>query len=691
MSGFPYVLQIFLLVQLCIMTGYLSNKILLALWRKKRGTTSCKQLVRVSQFLLVLSILLPILIPARTVPQPLYSSSFEKPLSDSIDGLKLKLGKKLVTESNRSPSPAPSQPRSWLSVVENTSLAQIFFITLLFLIGVGYVRLFKNLFLLNKLLKTSYRLRQIHKLTIGVSEKITVPFSTWFFGTRWILIPQDILTDKNKFALCLAHEMEHQRAKDTFWAFLVALISPLFGLNPFFSKWKEMVSELQEFSCDEVLIGRRKLSVRKYADCLLHVAEAALRSRLQLVAVAGMANNPLNIKTSLERRIRMFSSYRKHRPKSYLLGVFTLMSALSISAVGFSFKSAQVDKMGGDVPNPGVAVLDPHVQEVTQNILANAVREYIATSGFAIVSEAKTGRLLAVANVDIEPSMPHSPHWALGLRLEPASVMKAVIAAAAIEKGATFYDEVHNCEKGTLLVEDKEYGDWKAFDKLTTAETVIQSSNICGIKIARKLGAKNIGTTLKDFGFGPEGVTSEFPEARPGVLPSITEVGEQHYVAQVSSGYRHFSTPLEIVQAFGAIANGGNLLKPVQANVGANIPPTILKRVLSEKTSEEMRKMLLGVMSGAEGTARLEQSKKYKLGGKTGTGHSPWLADESTILKRSQIAHFVGFGPVEAPELVVYVGIQDPKNEKGQKAHGSSHAAPVFREIMDKLLDERKK
>jgi len=277
-----------------------------------------------------------------------------------------------------------------------------------------------------------------------------------------------------------------------------------------------------------------------------------------------------------------------------------------------------------------------------------------------------------------------TPHWALSLRVEPASTMKALVAAAAIQNGKTKPDELFNCENGHYQIEGHDFGDWKSFDELTTADTVIMSSNICGIKVAQKLGFAGLVQALTDFGFGTGGTTTDFPEARPGYFISPKTTSPGVFTATVGVGYGgvHLS-PLEVVQAFGAIANGGKLMKPLSADAPESAVQKI-RQVISLKTSDQLKGILAQV--AIRGTAAHLHTSLYKLAGKTSTAYAPEFSEHDKLGGESHMAGFVGFAPYDKPRLVVYVGVMNPKDGKDHGAHGSSHAAPVFREIAEKVL-----
>ncbi|MGZ3657382.1 MAG: penicillin-binding transpeptidase domain-containing protein, partial [Bdellovibrionota bacterium] len=308
-----------------------------------------------------------------------------------------------------------------------------------------------------------------------------------------------------------------------------------------------------------------------------------------------------------------------------------------------------------------------------------------AQSGFAIVADPQSGRILAVANVDNRGA--RSGHWSLAERFEPASIAKGLVVAEALEEGKTTPEERYFCENGNYLYNGNVFHDWKekGFGKISTTKIIAQSSDIGSLKIAERLGESGVRNMLERFGIGPGGTASEFPESRPGVLPGNSLKQKGVLLPYVTYGQGFQATPLEIVQAYGAIANGGELLEPHSANVGGR---KVIRRVLSRENAEKMRRILREVV--LNGTARdYGQSKLYSTAGKTASGFSeemnePIWGHASQI---TNVAGFVGFAPVESPRLEVYVGIHNPGDTKNG-AHGSTHAVPVFRKITEAVLSE---
>lgn len=375
-------------------------------------------------------------------------------------------------------------------------------------------------------------------------------------------------------------------------------------------------------------------------------------------------------------------SPRRRKSVAIVLGTLSMIATATVAYGAQQFLRPQLPTL----PNPGTAVFDPAVQKIAEDVLSKAVQSYKAKGGFVLVSDPQTGKLLAAANVSNVPTR-KGKAWSLSYLLEPASVMKGITAASAVDNNVTTFDETFDCGNGTYLYGHNLFHDWKPFAKLTTTYTVVHSSNICGIKIGERLGSKGLAKTVHDFGFGPGGTTEGFPEALAGDVPTIDQLTEEEYVALIATGYTvqdvFHITPLEMVQAYGAIANGGKLMKPISAQ-DPDSAATVVRQVLSPKTSQGMKVVLQKVVQ--EGTGKPAESRLYTTAGKTGTAYTPGAPEHDTLGGERAIASFAGFAPVGNPRIALYVGIIDPTNSKDHQPHGSEHAAPVFREITERVL-----
>ncbi len=133
-----------------------------------------------------------------------------------------------------------------------------------------------NIARLRRLIGRSYKWRTFGSLHLRLSDEIHVPFSTRSLSRRFIVVPSSMLTQPEQLRITLAHELQHMRCRDTDWELLLVLLRPFFFWNPAFIIWKRNLENMRELSCDQVLLQRRKVSPRAYADCLIAVCENSL-------------------------------------------------------------------------------------------------------------------------------------------------------------------------------------------------------------------------------------------------------------------------------------------------------------------------------------------------------------------------------------------------------------------------------
>lgn len=124
---------------------------------------------------------------------------------------------------------------------------------------------------LRRLIGDSYVWRRFGKLDLRLSDATMVPFSTRGLFRRHIVIPSGMLARPVELRIALAHELQHMRRNDTEWELVLVLLRPLFFWNPAFWRWKQALEHLRELGCDQVLLGRNRVTPRAYADCLLTV------------------------------------------------------------------------------------------------------------------------------------------------------------------------------------------------------------------------------------------------------------------------------------------------------------------------------------------------------------------------------------------------------------------------------------
>lgn len=338
--------------------------------------------------------------------------------------------------------------------------------------------------------------------------------------------------------------------------------------------------------------------------------------------------------------------------------------------------------------------IDNVIQDISEKALAEGVEKARAKAGFVIVSDPHTGRLLAIANFPKSDPNQLSSVRMEGMRnraltdtFEPGSVVKPIVLGAAIAEHKTTWEEHHFCDNGTY----KE-GKWSIHDthpekELTTEEIIVHSSNICTYKVARRLGPEYIYNNYLKFGFSSHANDVNFPGQMTGRI-SYWKNWKPVRFANVTFGQGLAVTALELVQSYGAIANGGNLMKPylverVESYNGAIIQSNstqVIRKVFEPDVTKKLRHILEDVV--VKGTGKNAILDQYTSGGKTGTTQKidPVLKKYSTDLR---IASFIGLTPVEDPHLVIYVVIDEPGNKP---YYGGTWAAPVFKKIAEESL-----
>jgi cell division protein FtsI (penicillin-binding protein 3) len=355
----------------------------------------------------------------------------------------------------------------------------------------------------------------------------------------------------------------------------------------------------------------------------------------------------------------------------------------TVAAPGLSFSE----------PEPGhdlYLTLDATVQHIVERELARAIEERHARRGSAIFLDPATGGVLAMASYpsfDPNDFASYSPEsWrnrAVVDVYEPGSTFKIVTAAAALEAGVVREDERIDCGMGVItLYKDIRVHDHKPYGMLTFAQVIAHSSNIGVIRVAQRIRDDRFYATLRGFGFGrPTGI--DLPGESGGILHNVEKWGllEKDYIA---FGQGISVTPLQLVSATAAVANGGVLLKPhVVAAVSrgeVRLPkypaPPVVGRPISPATARDLTRYLEGVV--IEGTGKPAAIPGYQVAGKTGTAQIPVRGGYHGYLPS-----FVGFAPADRPALVGLVAIAEPQ---GNEYYGAQVAAPAFGAITRQVL-----
>jgi cell division protein FtsI/penicillin-binding protein 2 len=271
---------------------------------------------------------------------------------------------------------------------------------------------------------------------------------------------------------------------------------------------------------------------------------------------------------------------------------------------------------------------------------------------------------------------------------EPGSVMKPITVAIAIDQGEitpwSTYDDV-----GTVVLEEDprpiDNNDHKHYGRVTMTNCLEFSINTCMADISFKLGAKLFHGSLTRFGFGQ--ITGiELEDELVGELIHWRNL-PRRTLATTAFGQGISSTPLQMVTAFAALANGGKLMRPTiidsvirEDGTVEKTQPRVVDQVITQQSSETITAML--VSSATKGFAKAGKPKGYRVAGKTGTSQIAGPGARYETGTGSTVASYAGYAPVDHPRFVVLVKIDRPKTS----IHGATAAAPVFKDIVTFLF-----
>jgi len=346
------------------------------------------------------------------------------------------------------------------------------------------------------------------------------------------------------------------------------------------------------------------------------------------------------------------------------------------------------------LPRQGARVeltLDMSLQQVTQSALQAAVSLRRAAAGVAVVMDPVTGEILALAGVPTfdpnEVRTSTGDQWrnrVISDSYEPGSTFKGILAAAAIEAGVVHAEDRIYCENGHYAVGRRVVHDHEPYGWLTFADVIKHSSNIGAAKVGERLGAARLAKAIRAFGFGvPSGI--DLPGEVAGLVRPVQK-WRRINVVTTSFGQGIAVTPVQLLRAYGAIANGGRLMRPyvvrrVVAPDGSVLRenrPQMVDQPVSAETAARVTAMLEGVVDSGTGTqARIEG---ISVAGKTGTAQK---VEHGRYSPRDRMASFIGFVPAESPRFVILVVVDSPRTA----TYGGTVAAPVFRQIAEYGLD----
>jgi cell division protein FtsI (penicillin-binding protein 3) len=374
----------------------------------------------------------------------------------------------------------------------------------------------------------------------------------------------------------------------------------------------------------------------------------------------------------------VYNEYLKGEVKSVSVGV---------DARGSSYTGDIKKAMPG---NNIILTIDEGLQYIVERELAAAMEQWKAKAVTAIMMDPMTGEILALSNrPTYDPNFPAAAgaeekrNRAITDIFEPGSTMKSILASAALEEKAVSLRDMFDVSRGAITVGGKTIHDVHRHGVLNFQEIIQKSSNVGAVKIGQRLGAAKYYEYIKKFGFGDK-TGIDFPGEVRGIARNVKNWSGTS-LAAMSIGQEIGMTPLQMVRAYSAIANGGSLMKPYivsdiispSGKVIKKMVPTEERRVISKATSDKMKDILKTVVEEG-GTAQKASIRGNLVAGKTGTAQifDPKIGRYSGDRFASS---FVGFVPADNPRIALIVVVYEPRGG----SYGGLVAAPVFRNIIE--------
>ena len=361
---------------------------------------------------------------------------------------------------------------------------------------------------------------------------------------------------------------------------------------------------------------------------------------------------------------------------------------------GWSGKIQHKSGMPFQAPTDGCNIqltLDLEYQSILEEELKRRQIETNALSATGIIMNPQSGEILAMAstpgfdNNKFETSVPTQQRIrAITDQFEPGSTFKVVSAVSAISKNTVSLEEEFNCENGKYDYYNITVRDHDEHAMLTLPQIIQFSSNIGVIKVMERIGTKSLYQTSRDFGFGSTTGISLAGETS-GKLSTLKNWSAVS-LGQIAMGHEVGVTAIQLASAYCAIANGGYLVTPrlVQQIIDRNQEviyaeePSVIRKISDEKTMENIRKMLRGVVMN--GTGHNADISGWDVAGKTGTAQK-WINGQYSNDKF--ISNFVGFFPYQDPQLLAFIMLDEPN----QPYHwGSEGAAIAFKRVMKRII-----
>lgn len=344
-----------------------------------------------------------------------------------------------------------------------------------------------------------------------------------------------------------------------------------------------------------------------------------------------------------------------------------------------------------------ITTLDTYMQDVAENALLKMMIANNSLHGTCIVMETQTGKIKAIANLGIRPDGNYLEdyNYGIGKRTEPGSIFKIATLLSLLEDKYIDTNSIVDCEGGQkifygLHIRDSHLGT----GNITVKEAFARSSNVAFAKLAEEF-----------YHSQPSKFTDHLHTLRLDTLTGVDIIGQAVPLVKkpggkfwtkttlpfMAHGYEELITPLHMLMVYNAVANNGTMMKPYLVNsirerdftVKSFSPKVLVPKICSDETLGKLKDCLLDVVESEHGTAHKLKTDLYSFAGKTGTAVT--ALDNRGYNKANKIyqSSFIGYFPVDKPQYSIAVVIQNGNASK--LAYGGSVAAPVFRDVADRI------
>ncbi len=362
------------------------------------------------------------------------------------------------------------------------------------------------------------------------------------------------------------------------------------------------------------------------------------------------------------------------------------------SRIGERLDSGEIaPPRGSDGARLHLTIHEP-IQSIVEEELMRMVEEHRPLAAYAIMAEPRTGAIMAMVqypNFDPNDRSRATPEqWRnriVGDGFEPGSIMKGVSIAGALDYGLVGLHDRFDCERGLWFHRGRSLRDaGQRHGELPVWQIVQKSSNIGTAKIALEMGEPRMFQVLRRFGFG-QTTGIELPHEGNGIFRPLDK-WDGLTLSRISIGHGIVATPLQMVQAYCALANDGaipqiHLVDRIEYPDGRQevTEPRIRGRALRPGTARRIAQAL-ATSTGPEGTGRRAAVEGFQVAGKTGTAQKVVDGEYSS---QHHIASFIGFVPAENPAFVLLVVADEPSQGV---YYGGTVAGPPFSRIAEKTL-----